>query len=150
MVDTVAVSEEPTDDVNVVSLKDAARALGISESGVRKRLSRGQLAGTKDETGHWITVTLPQGTELPEEESPVAREARESREIELLNEIIAAKEKALKEKEDEITFMRRQLESRDMLYAESLRQMRALLPPEPKPKAKRGFWPWSRPKDSEQ
>ncbi|MHB9026564.1 MAG: hypothetical protein ACYC7E_20725 [Armatimonadota bacterium] len=147
MADTVAASAEPASDVNVVSLKDAARALGISESGVRKRLSRGQLTGTKDETGHWLTVTLPQGVDMPQEESPATRQARESREVELLNEIIAAKEKALNEKEDEIVFLRRQLESRDMLYAESLRQMRSLMPPK---KEKRGFWPWSRRVDGEE
>jgi hypothetical protein len=47
MADILADAAHPADDGEetvavVVSLKDAARALGISESGVRKRLARGQ------------------------------------------------------------------------------------------------------------
>ncbi|MHB9132733.1 MAG: hypothetical protein ACYDBB_16825 [Armatimonadota bacterium] len=156
MVDTVAGQSAtsrqiPADslddaDVNVVSLKDAARALGITESGVRKKLAKGQLDGVKDDKGRWLSVTLPAGVEMP---PPQAVKARDDREVALLEQLLEEKERAIATKEDEIAFLRRQLDSRDMLYAESLRQMRALLPPESNRKPRRSWWPWGRAADDE-
>lgn len=138
-------------DVHVVSLKDAAHILRISDSGVRKRLAKGTLQGEKDETGHWVSVTLPPDVDLLKEEAPEEREERERRETELLEQLLAEKDRALTEKDEEIAFLRRQLdaqvreaERRDAIHMEQLRQIRALLPPQPKRKPGRSWWPWGR------
>lgn len=149
MIDLIADGAHPAEELDktvatIVSLKDAARALGISESGVRKRLARGQLDGQKDEKGYWVSVTLPADVTLPAEDSPEDVSAREARELDLYRQMVADKDKLIREKDEEINFLRQQLSTRDALYGESLRQMRALLPPEPKKKPRGGWWPWGR------
>jgi hypothetical protein len=138
-------------DTQVVSLKDAARALGISESGVRKRLAKGKLRGEKSETGQWTSVMLPPGTTVPEAGQEFHENKHDDAEIILMREIISEKDRLVKSQEQEIDFLRQQLTNRDLLYGESLRQMKALLPPEgdrPEKKNKRflGFL-WSVPED---
>jgi hypothetical protein len=60
------------DDVERVSLTEAARRLGVSPKTVRRRLDRGELRGRRERTSHgeaWV-IELPRGAEpTPSEES---------------------------------------------------------------------------------
>ena len=52
-----------------VEIGEAARRLGISTDGVRKRLKRGQIAGGKTEDGHWYVIFPAESIPVLDDES---------------------------------------------------------------------------------
>jgi hypothetical protein len=142
---TVHVAE-PSQDVLIVDLKTAARMLGIGESAVRKRLGNGALVGEKDDKGHWISVTLPQELLNEVQQEKAAQEdTANAREIGLLREFLAEKDRAIEARERENEFLRQRVMNLETLLAQSLQQYQALMPPAaPEPeKKKRAWWQWS-------
>ena len=57
-----------------VKIGEAARRLGITTDGVRKRLKRGQLRGGKTEDGRWFVVFEAESTPVLDAESDLDNE----------------------------------------------------------------------------
>ena len=92
-----------------VTVQDAAKILGVTEHAIRQRLYRGTLTSEKDEDRR-VLVLLDQDAHESPDESP----ARDSHEIiEMLN--------------DQVSFLRAQLVSRDQELAEMRRLLAGAL-----------------------
>ena len=122
----------------VYDVAGAARRLGISHSAVRKRIARGALAATKGEDGQW-RITIPaepeagRGQESWEAGPDAARESQEQ--PTLLTSVLL----------EEVAFLRREVERKDILLAEFAKRLPIL--PETCEEAPRAawwhFWRWS-------
>ena len=92
-----------------VTVQDAAKILSVTEHAIRQRVYRGTLTSEKDEDGR-VFVLLDQDAHESPDESP----ARDSHEIiEMLN--------------DQVSFLRAQLVSRDQELAEMRRLLAGAL-----------------------
>jgi hypothetical protein len=113
-------------DAEVVSLKEAAVRLGISPDAIRKRLERGTLHGEK-RAGRWRVFLEPDAEvdasgDLDQDATPDARRTP----------LDASQDSALvAHLEQEITYLRQQLDHQTRITAGLVEQLRALPPGEP-------------------
>lgn len=87
-----------------VSIKEAARRLGVAEATVRRRIHRGDLLGVQETTPQgfsWLVV-------LPDSESPEDREADSKRREARMNQVVEGP--ALR---DLVELLRHELDSRN-------------------------------------
>jgi hypothetical protein len=87
-----------------VDITTAARALGTSESAVRKRLQRGSLAGGKDADGRWYVVLdgLDTGTPPASQQDDSGTPAEASAVVAALQQTIALLTDQLHEKDEQL------------------------------------------------
>ncbi len=99
-----------------VTVGEAARRLGISESGIRKRIQRGQLDSTREDDGR-VYVYLD--TAETEEDDTVRDEVRDT-----------ADRRYVERLEDEIEFLRDQVRRQQEIIGQQAISLRALSAPE--------------------
>jgi hypothetical protein len=115
--------DRPGDEMVRITVAEAARRLGISEAGVRKRIQRGQIPHERGEDRRvWVWVSPGEVRHAESRDQPV-----ESRDRDLVPEL-----------RDRIRFLERQLEARedelrrrDVMLLNMTEAMKAMAPPEP-------------------
>ena len=91
-----------------VSVDEAARVLGVSVDAIRKRVQRGTIPYEKDPAGR-VTILL----DSPDSDSTVQDEARDSTGRGPDTErLIADRDELVEELQDQVAFLRRELEAR--------------------------------------
>src|SRR5215217_2920790 len=98
--------------VRRVNVRQAASLLGISEGAVRQRIARGSLASEKDGDGH-VYVVLPESTRVDTDEETASDTQADNRLIEAM--------------QDQIEFLRGQLEQERQANRENRRLLAAAL-----------------------
>ena len=104
-----------------MSVADAARRLGISEGGVRKRAQRGQIPHERDERGRlWVWL----------DPSETHRDWSRDRPDASLGQ---SRDELVAELRDRVAFLQRELERKDAIMLNMTEAMKALNPPRAEP-----------------
>jgi hypothetical protein len=104
-----------------LDVKQVAEVLGISSDAVRKRISRGTLRSSKDEDGS-VMVWLDTMDDRLDDDQPTGwTEARYR-----LDDLIAAKDEALRDLRDQLEHMRRESERKDAIIMQMAQANAAL------------------------
>jgi hypothetical protein len=99
------VGEERTGrDLDRMSVAEAARALGISQDAVRKRIARGTISHDRDESGRVFVYLSPTETVHKTDQDTVQDDATKT-----------VQDTYVRSLEDQIAFLRRELERKDTI-----------------------------------
>ncbi len=98
------VGERPSRDLDRLTVSEAAERLGISQDAVRKRIARGTIRHDRDESGRVYVYLMPSET--------VRKTDQDSRQDAAPKTVQDAYVRSL---EDQIAFLRRELERKDAI-----------------------------------
>ena len=94
----------PRDDLDRLTVADAAGALGVSQDAVRKRIARGTIAHDRDESGR-VYVYLPASETVHKTDQDTAQDDASK----------TVQDRYIRSLEDQISFLRRELERKDAI-----------------------------------
>src|SRR3954468_25014806 len=97
-----------------LDVKQAAEELGISSDAVRKRVARGTLHSSKDEDGS-VKVWLDSVADRLDDDQPPGWTEAGQRLDDRLDDLLAAKDEALRDLRDQLEHMRRESERKDAI-----------------------------------
>ena len=98
------MGERPSPDLDRVTVAEAAAALGISQDAVRKRIARGTIPHDRDEAGRVYVYLSPSETVHKTDQDSGQDDATKT-----------AQDAYIRSLEDQIAFLRQQLERRDAI-----------------------------------
>ncbi len=125
-----------------ISVREAAELVGMTKTAIFKAIKAGKISAEKDTNGEWriepVELTRhfkPVSDSSRKPPSPSLQQTTDSyqREIELLREMLHAKDEVIKAKEDALEDLRRA-----MLVIEA--RSAAPSPPAPQTEQPKGFW----------
>jgi hypothetical protein len=115
-------TDRPRDDLDIMTVSQAAEALHISQDAVRKRIARGTIQSDRDESGRVYVYLSPSETVQQTDQDTGQDDATKT-----------VQDAYLRSLEDQIAFLRREVERKDAILlrmAESIPQLEA--PQEPR------------------
>jgi excisionase family DNA binding protein len=97
-------TDRPSSDLDRLTVAQAAEALGISQDAVRKRIARGTIPHDRDESGRVFVYLSPSETVQKTDQDTVQDDATKT-----------VQDTYIRSLEDQIAFLRRELERKDTI-----------------------------------